>query len=283
MSRLLVHLHIFYPEQIDYFLSKLANIQGCEWDLVVTSPSDLGENKDHILAFKPGTRFETVENLGYDVWPFLKVLRETVTENFDYVLKLHTKGTNPHHFNGLRMKNFQWRDIMVEALLGSAERFAKVLSTVETQTKVGMVYSYETECFCKGNFIEESSLLKNEAVRLGVGKTKGHYCAGTIFLARVSALRAFTASDIDASLFSSSAHSGDWGTLAHSYERLFALAVVDAGYTIRTLPSRWTTTLAVAFHKCVSAVLKFIFTVDKEGDKQTPYIVIFGFKIHLKG
>ncbi len=37
--RVLVLLHIYYEEQIDYYLDKLRNIAGCEWDLTVTGNS----------------------------------------------------------------------------------------------------------------------------------------------------------------------------------------------------------------------------------------------------
>ena len=36
MSRLLVHLHVYYPEQLPWFVEKLSHINGCEWDLYVT-------------------------------------------------------------------------------------------------------------------------------------------------------------------------------------------------------------------------------------------------------
>lgn len=38
MKRLLVHLHLYYAAQCDYFVEKLHNISGCEWKLFVTMP-----------------------------------------------------------------------------------------------------------------------------------------------------------------------------------------------------------------------------------------------------
>ena len=35
-KHVLVHLHLFYYEQTDYFIKKLANINNCNWDLFVT-------------------------------------------------------------------------------------------------------------------------------------------------------------------------------------------------------------------------------------------------------
>ena len=35
-KKLLVHLHLYYLEQVDFMLKKLRNITGCDWDLYVT-------------------------------------------------------------------------------------------------------------------------------------------------------------------------------------------------------------------------------------------------------
>ena len=32
-KKLLVHLHLYYLEQVDFMLKKLRNITGCDWDL----------------------------------------------------------------------------------------------------------------------------------------------------------------------------------------------------------------------------------------------------------
>ncbi|MBQ2068723.1 MAG: hypothetical protein II465_01190, partial [Bacteroidales bacterium] len=91
MGRLLVHFHVYYEDQIPWFLEKLGNINGCEWDLYVTY-SALGEaSRAMILSAFPLARMMELGNIGYDLWPFIKVLKSVDVDSYDYVMKLHTK------------------------------------------------------------------------------------------------------------------------------------------------------------------------------------------------
>ena len=75
MSRLLVHLHVYYHDQVVYFIEKMKNISGCEWDLLVTYSEYDGRTEALIREFRPDAGFLKVENVGYDVWPFISVLK----------------------------------------------------------------------------------------------------------------------------------------------------------------------------------------------------------------
>lgn len=48
MNRLFVHFHVYYHEQIDYFINKLSNINLCRWDLYVTVCEDNKETNNKI-------------------------------------------------------------------------------------------------------------------------------------------------------------------------------------------------------------------------------------------
>ena len=70
--KLLVHFHVYYHDQVDYFIEKMSNINGCDWDLYVTMSEMNPETVGKLRQFKPSAVFIKIENLGYDVWPFIK-------------------------------------------------------------------------------------------------------------------------------------------------------------------------------------------------------------------
>ena len=88
---LLVHLHLFYKEQLDFMINKLKNISNCKWDLYVTMPVENNEIEEKLKKFKPNTKIIIVDNIGYDIWPFIQVVQSINLDNYDYILKIHTK------------------------------------------------------------------------------------------------------------------------------------------------------------------------------------------------
>ena len=60
MKRLLVVLHVYYHEQVDWFIDRLSNIAGCEWDLIVTFSEDSLKSRRKFQSFKPDARFLVV-------------------------------------------------------------------------------------------------------------------------------------------------------------------------------------------------------------------------------
>ena len=62
MEKVLVHLHLYYQDQLLYFLEKLKNINNCTWDLVITVCEHNEEIKQKILEFKPDAQIILVKN-----------------------------------------------------------------------------------------------------------------------------------------------------------------------------------------------------------------------------
>ena len=135
--KLLVHLHIYYHNQVDYFIKKLSNIHGCDWDLIVTYVEENNESFNKIKNFKPDAQFKKAENIGYDVWPFIQVLRQIDLNDYDYIIKLHTKNcsSKPDIFN---KTGYYWRDHLVNPLIGSKRIFkSNVFKRFSCQTIIG--------------------------------------------------------------------------------------------------------------------------------------------------
>ena len=105
--RLLVHFHVYYHDQVDYFIEKMSNINGCEWDLYVTMNNLVQETVDKLTVLKPDTHFIEMENVGYDVWPFIDVIKSVDISDYDLVMKLHTKSRSFLKAHGIRLKGFE--------------------------------------------------------------------------------------------------------------------------------------------------------------------------------
>ena len=90
MGKLLVHLHLYYQDQTDYFLDRLSNIT-VPFTLIVTMTDENAEIRKKILVKFPDARIITVENSGYDVYPFFQAMKLFDLSSFDYILKIHTK------------------------------------------------------------------------------------------------------------------------------------------------------------------------------------------------
>ena len=76
MKKILVVVHIYYVDQLDLIIQSLKNIP-IEYDLYVTIGADDKQMvKKTLAAFKPDCHFISVDNVGYDVWPFIKVINQ---------------------------------------------------------------------------------------------------------------------------------------------------------------------------------------------------------------
>lgn len=284
MTTLLVHLHVFYHEQVDYFIYKLGSISDCDWDLLVTYSEYNQQTEDKIRAFKPESRFIEVENVGYDVWPFIKVLQQTDFSQYKYVMKLHTKNVSSvsNRINGLKLKSTRWRNLLVNSLLGSKNRFRKNLRLMESNPKFGFICAYELSKSLSKGLPEDLAMLQKEAKRIGMSHTDGNFVAGTMFLARLDALQIIKRVKITPAMFrvyASRSHSV--GSLAHVYERLLCFAMYDEGYVSRRVLTSRLESILVFFHRGISPLLKMIFSLEREGENQAKVMTVLGLRFRL--
>lgn len=282
MSKLLTVLHVFYHEQVDYFIDKLMNINGIDWDLVVTYSSYSAETEAKLKDFKPDVKMVQVGNAGYDVWPFIQVIQNVDFSEYDYVLKLHTKGQSKQRLNGLNFKEWLWRDLLVNAILRSRSRFTSCIKLLDEQKEIGMLCSYELFKDMEGVLPEESDMLQEEAERISLDVADGFFCAGTMFLARLDAFRRLKDVEFTDELWGTLNKSHGNGTLAHVYERIFSLMVVDEGYEIQVMLGSKKSSSSVFFKRNVSPVFKSIFNLDRDPKTYDKYLTLLGVKMKLE-
>lgn len=282
MSKLLTVLHIFYHEQVDYFIDKLSNVNGIDWDLVVTYSSYSAETEAKLRDFKPDLMMVEVGNAGYDVWPFIQVIQNVDFSEYDYVMKLHTKGQSKQRLNGLHFKEWLWRDLLVNAILRSKKRFASCINLLEKSPDVGMLCSYELYKDMEGVLPEESDMLKEEVERISLDICEGSFCAGTMFLARLDAFKRLKDIEFTDELWGNLNKSHGSGTLAHVYERILCLMVVAEGYKIDMKLGSKKSSSSVFFKKNISPVFKSIFSLDRDPHTYDKYLTLLGVKMKLE-
>src|SRR5574344_582692 len=175
MNKLLVHLHLFYQDQFDYMIKKLSNIEGCDWDLYVTVCEENSLSEEKILKFKPDAKIIKVENRGYDIWPFIQVLRMVNLDDYDYVLKIHTKAyrekrcyINNFEFNIPKFYHYYWRNKLIRPLIGSNQKFKKNLKILAHKKKIGMIVDKSFFIKLDKNNTTDTLLLKNIKERLNI-------------------------------------------------------------------------------------------------------------------
>jgi lipopolysaccharide biosynthesis protein len=281
--RILVHLHVFYHDQLPWFLDRLRNLDGLDWDLVVTCCEADAALVSAVKAFKPDARLLTVENVGYDVWPFLKMLSLVDVSPYDILFKLHTKNITSRktvRLNGFHMRGEVWRNTLVDALLHNPEWVRNVVSVFREQPDAGMVCS--GKLYGALNFPEDGKLLTEELSALGLQTDDRQFCSGNMFAIRPCLLAPLGKREFRADQFPARSRSGSGGTLAHLYERIFSLLAPAQGYRVVTMdPPDAAYARKMRLRKVLKPLLNFIFNIDWEGNPRRKVVTILGFKITL--
>lgn len=284
MKRILVILHIYYHDQVDYFIDKLKNINGCEWKLIVTYSTPDEATFRKIKTLRPDAILMPAENVGYDVWPFIKVIKSIDIQEYDYIMKLHTKNTSvaKHRINGITLRGATWRNILVDSILKSRKHFLKCLEILNNDPQIGMLCSYE---LLKGTSVrlpEDNILLQREARRIGLNAECKMFCAGTMFIVKPSCLNTIKKAQLDHYSWGTETRSHSKATLAHVYERIFGSVVSESGMKIKGITPYPLNSLRTSIHKSLSPALKSIITIDRYAIDGKKRLTVFGKKFPLE-
>ena len=277
IKNLLVHFHLYYHNQIDYFINKLKNINGCNWDLYVTVYEENEESKEKLLKLKPDVKIIKTENIGYDIFPFLQVCRSVNLDDYNYVLKIHTKNHREKPFKNRFFsigEGFVWRNELVNALLGNKEIFKNNLSVMNTN-KTGMITSKTLLVPLEND--EEIVGLPELKAELNIKSSYDKFCAGSMFLIRSDVIKPLINSDISEKDFSASDRTGSFGTMAHAIERIYTLLCDNAGYEIFTSEFK-----KQIFKYKFKEFMQNILSIRNSEDKRHKIISILGLKIKIK-
>ena len=235
MNRTAIIIHVFYPELWPELRACIRNVSEPH-DVFITF-SDAA-SVEAVRRDMPEAKFVPCENRGYDIWPFLKVLKSLSSGAYDRVVKLHTKrdvlDDFQYRFNHAVFNGSAWRDYLL-AFLRTPEAWEKT-RTVLSRQDVGMVADRHVVMRrgdvplerTKASFDRAVGFLKLPAGEMAKG---GQYVAGTMFAAKFAALEPLLGLDFSADDFDPpQGHMTE--TFAHVMERALGLSVSAAGLRI---------------------------------------------------
>ncbi|MDO3387337.1 glycosyltransferase [Gilvimarinus sp. SDUM040013] len=226
--KVLIHLHVYYRDQLPYFMDKLDNVSGVDFDLYVTQVERNPADEKLIKRRFPNVKILTIENSGYDIYPFLVVLKQNRLSQYDFVMKLHTKNFRPagqDEVYGVGVPGNTWRDRLVDAVLGNEEVFKSNISLLESDERIG--------CISDKDFIFRTSENNEERnYSLPYWRGRAHlahseeYVGGSMFIAKAYPFEKLIDVGVSVDNFRSDEFkTKDYKNLAHVFERLLGLVV----------------------------------------------------------
>ena len=223
--KILVHLHLFYQDMLPEMLGLLRNLEDYDYDLFATVCKASHETLDNLRCFKPEATIIDVENRGYDVAPFVKVLQLADLKQYDYIIKLHSKQTLKHRawLKNTSFKGDGWRKALV-GFMSSKEQLRKTLALFRNPD-VGMVSHYNLITEAGREDVVANKRAEKLLAEMGLQTNEHKFVGGTMFIARAylfKPLKEYPCKMEDFEPYSKDVHGG---TLAHAYERLFGYVI----------------------------------------------------------
>ena len=236
MSELLVHLHLYYLDQTDYFLEKLSNIT-VPFRLIVTMTDENAEIRGRIQSRYPNSSVLIVENSGYDVYPFFQAMKQVDLSKYEYILKIHTKNCrNRLNVNHLHFQGYGFRDNLVQPLIGSKKNFNRAWNRISQSGNTGIVCPrfFLVNKEAPENYTTTEKLCQDYGIPYN---REAVFCSGTMFLCRSEIIRFLQKNDYTALDYGGQLKTGNTGTLAHSMETMFGMACSHLGYEVKGIRS----------------------------------------------
>lgn len=225
--RLAVVLHLYYLDLLPEICKNLQHIIE-PFDLYVTTPFEADVLQ--ILAATRGLANSTtvclVENRGRDIRPFLMLLRSGVLERYAVALKIHGKKSLYSE------KGDEWRNQIYQDLMGTSLVVRRALTLFE-DPKVGLVGPLR--CFLShprfwgANAPRLAQVLNAACGQGGRESVELGFYAGSMFWFRPAALAEVLRLPEELLAFEDEGGQQD-GTLAHAFERAFALFARRSGF-----------------------------------------------------
>lgn len=218
-----VHIHLFYPDLLDEFCFYLNNIP-FKFDIYVSvlEKADKNEIKRKLKNVKNTNRVIVKEtpNIGRDLGPFFTLFSKKLIK-YDYLLHFHSKKSL---YSGFEQSD--WRQNMLERLLGSEELVYKIITLFE-QYNTGLYFPETTNmpmfaeswCGCAGKGRELCR-------KLGITFEEGifNYPMGSFFWAKKEAIQPLFDLNLTYTDYPKEPIPND-GTILHALERILPFVV----------------------------------------------------------
>lgn len=233
-KKILAVVHIYYPDQLDLIIHCLKNIS-LPYDLYVTIGTDDAQYViDKISAIKSDCHFIRVNNVGYDVWPFVHVINNVDLSQYQYIIKLHTKRdmavNSPIYLgNGFYMECGDcWRDSLY-SFIATPENFNRCIAALD-DPHVGMCARFNV-IHNAPNYHGVVDWAATHCPQYTMGMQKYCFVAGTMFIAKAAPFQIIQDMHMDEHLFAQPTKTHET-QLAHVIERTIGEIIYKSGMTI---------------------------------------------------
>ncbi len=233
-KRILVILHLFYPDSWPEIREYLKNLDVYSYDFIVTYIEGFSEETmKEVKQFKPDTKFVRCVNKGFDLGPFFEAIRNVDLDDYDIVIKLQSKNvTKIRYIYNQFLHTRDWFENLFDGVLRS-DVIHRSIDLLGEENRYGIVAAE--------NLIVRDPRHKQHLVkkRLEEFKESGkirdinyvdnyQYVAGTCFAIRAKLLKRMQALDLHSDDFENT--SRGLFSFGHLMERVIAFDIVNQGY-----------------------------------------------------
>lgn len=235
--KILTIVHFFYKEQWNEIKQCLFNIAKFDdIELFVTMPEDNNSFKKEIYESFSNAHIKIVDNIGYDIWPFLDIINSINLDNYDILVKLHTKRdlTPSAVLKNVNIGGSFWRDNLLE-FCKTPQAWEKTRTFFLTDEKTGLV----SNDFCIFNERCDPSRkiyphIKNILKDMNFSYSSSYYfIAGSIFAARPFLFKWIQGKYSEKDFFRADKDHSE--NIAHYIERVLGYAICSQGYSFRSV------------------------------------------------
>jgi lipopolysaccharide biosynthesis protein len=235
MMKIAAIVHVFYPDLWPELFLCLGNaLRSVPCDVFVTYSDDAAVRQARLDC--PNASFIPCENVGFDLWPFLKVLGHVDLSSYTHVLKLHTKRDVPAEprivFNGMDCTGARWRDELL-SFVRTPEAWRATLAKI-AEPDVAAVAG--VRCILRRDDVpmEPTRMSFDRGLELarsvGLRPIRPQFVGGTMFLMRAEMLAPLRGRWHAEDFAVPDGHES--GTLSHDIERLVGFCACVNGWKI---------------------------------------------------
>lgn len=225
-------IYLYYPSLWEEYKTLLLNIKDfIDIDLLLCNDDIEDNNKnieeDCLTTFNGNSIVRYVDNKGVDIGPFLLQLKDLDPNKHKYFIKLHSKKS----LWG-RYKNTNWREFLINALVGNKEIFKNNVSKMDNNDKIGMIGSRalilnNDKEFYNADIIE---YLMTHILHLSeYNNDNCKFIGGTMFMSKSGLFKKYFSNDICDTLYNTldfgMVSDIKEGTIPHSLERIFGYII----------------------------------------------------------
>ena len=199
-ARILVCVQLFYPKSWGEVEQYLLNLAPYHCDMVFTYESEKLWKKilPRIRARWPQARFCLTPNKGFDIGPFHTSLQGVDLDQYDVVIKVHTKGTTRKELTmyGQYFRRRDWLLYLFEGILGART----VHETIDQLLHVPDCAMVAAENLLVEDPRHKVNMLKRTVRELNLPVTVPEhyrYVAGTCFACRPDVMKEFQQTSLD--------------------------------------------------------------------------------------